>query len=379
MNIEICYMVKQGTGGHSHRPTASETASVVQMFACHGITLNILIGNSIPEVTVMPLNPNDSNDFFDFNNGITSFAYLKNTYFVHANDPGWHHCIFGHQYANADGTASGSSGLAETPGDDLVVTLGSFAGQIGTPFDRAATLAHEFGHNLGLEHGAFGPFQPNKPSSMSYFYQLTGIRTQLVSSGLSKAAALFKEMDYSEGTMCTLNETALDETLGTRMASVDWNCSGSIAGVVTAAIDAAGSLCPAVSGTLFTLPDVNEWSVIHDPTQSAASKELVRTRISRCITAEDANRVALASLAVQPVPTNEPCVQGRMVYVEAIGSPNPNGNCSVPYNTPGQAQLAIPNGSYLFLSPGNYHEGGPITYNKPMTLFSNVGAATISP
>jgi len=33
---------------------------------------------------------------------------------------------------------SGSSGLAETGGDDLIVTLGTFTGQIGTPFDRAS-------------------------------------------------------------------------------------------------------------------------------------------------------------------------------------------------------------------------------------------------
>ena len=110
MNIEICYMVQRGAGGHSHQPTASEIASVVQMFACHGRTLNIVIGSSIPEVAVMPLNPANPNDFFDFDNGSTSFAYLKRTYFVHANDPGWHHCIFGHSYPS---TPPGSSGLAE--------------------------------------------------------------------------------------------------------------------------------------------------------------------------------------------------------------------------------------------------------------------------
>lgn len=379
MNIEICYMVQGGAGGHSHRPTTSEIASVVQMFACHGRTLNIVISNSIPEVAVMPLNPNNSNDFFDFNNGSTSFAYLKSIYFIHANDAGWHHCIFGHQYADPNGSASGSSGLAERPGDDLVVTLGSFAGQIGTPFDRAATLAHEFGHNLGLVHAPYGPFQPNKPSTMSYFYQLSGVRTQLTSSGLSSAAALFKEMDYSEGTMCTLNQTALNETLGTRMSSVDWNCNGSIGGVVTTVIDAAASWCPAVSGTLFTLPDVNEWAVIHDPTQGLAPEELIQAPISKCITAVEAELVAIASPTVQPVPTNEPCVQGRMIYVEPIGFPNPNGNCAAPYNTPGQAQPAIPDSSYLFLSPGSYHEGGQVTYRKPMTIFSNVGIATVSP
>lgn len=166
-------MFRGGGDLHSHRPNASEIAAVVQMFACHGITLNVVIGRGIPEVEVMPLNPDPNGSFFDYDNGSTSFAYLKRTYFAHANDPGWHHCIFRHEYAQADGTASGSSGLGETPGDDFVVTLGGFAGQVGTPWDRAATLAHEFGHNLGLGHGAFGAYPPNMPSIMSYFYQLS--------------------------------------------------------------------------------------------------------------------------------------------------------------------------------------------------------------
>ena len=69
-----------------------------------------------------------------------------------------HYCIFGHDHEGANCQVTGNSGLAETPGNDLVVTLGQFTNQVGTPFDRAATLAHEFGHNLGLTHcGANDP------------------------------------------------------------------------------------------------------------------------------------------------------------------------------------------------------------------------------
>jgi hypothetical protein len=380
MNIEICYMIKFGAGAHSHLPSASERAAVIQMFACHGITLNIQVTNPIFEIDVMPRDPNSPNIFFDYDNGSTSFAYLKQTYFIHANDPGWHHCIFGHQYANTDGSASTSSGLGEEPGDDFVVTLGSFADQIGTPWDRAATLAHEFGHNLGLEHGTAQAFQPNKPSIMSYFYQLSGVQTKLIAAGLSTSVtSLFKEMDYSQGTMCTLNESALDETIGTRMASVDWDCDAAIGGIVTNTIDGAASWCPVNVTIRRALVDVNEWLVLHDPTMSQRPEELTNMPVSVGITSEEARVAAAAIPYGQPAPVIENCVQPRMIYVESANYPSPNGDCKAPYNTPGQAQSQIPDGSNLFLFPGTYHEGGPVTYTKPMTIFSNVGAATIAP
>ena len=48
MNIEIDYMDSTPTGGHSHGPQPDEIAAVVQMFACHGITLNIVVDQAIP-------------------------------------------------------------------------------------------------------------------------------------------------------------------------------------------------------------------------------------------------------------------------------------------------------------------------------------------
>ncbi|MEN1678277.1 MAG: hypothetical protein AAGJ46_01695 [Planctomycetota bacterium] len=50
-------------------------------------------------------------------------------------------------------SGGGSSGLANTPGDNAIVTLGAFAPAGGTPLEQASTFMHEFGHNLGLTHG----------------------------------------------------------------------------------------------------------------------------------------------------------------------------------------------------------------------------------
>jgi hypothetical protein len=380
-NVEIDYMVDTSPGGHSHKPSDAEIAAAIQMFACHGFTLNAVVDQAIPHVNVLPLNPVDTN-LFDFDNGSTSYLYLKNTYFGHRGQSGWHYCIFGHNYAaDTSGTASGSSGLAETPGDDLVVTLGSFSGQIGTPWDRAASFAHEFGHNLGLAHGVNEPFQPNKPSIMSYFYQLGGVRTRLICRGLSTAeTSLFKELDYSSGTMCTLFEPLLDERFGTRMAPVDWNCNGVIdSSLVSASIDAAGTWCGASIANLDLLPDVDEWSIIHDPTLFASPEQLVNMPVCKCITAQQAEIMAAAFPCSQPTPASEGCIQARMIYLHFPGNADADGTCSKPYGTPAQVQLIAPAGSHLFLDPGDYHEGRPVTYNKPVTIFANVGAATISP
>lgn len=47
LNIEIDSMVLAGPGGHSHQPQAAEIAAIVQMFACHNITLNIVVDDAL--------------------------------------------------------------------------------------------------------------------------------------------------------------------------------------------------------------------------------------------------------------------------------------------------------------------------------------------
>ena len=153
--IEIDYMVDTSPGGHSHMPTQQELDAVIEMFACQGHTLIIELSDAIPHHDVLRRNP-DNDALFSYDGEDASFGSLKAEYFDHAGEGGWHYCIFGHQYEGIDDDGnyfdSGSSGIAELNGDDLLVTMGTFTGQIGTSFDRASTLAHEFGHNLGLTH-----------------------------------------------------------------------------------------------------------------------------------------------------------------------------------------------------------------------------------
>src|SRR5262245_8346012 len=244
--IEIDYMVG---AGHSHMPSTTVINAVVQMFACQGHTLIIEVDDVLPHYQVLQAPPEDCNgppwgDFFAYAGETASFGALKALFFDHSHADGWHYCIFAHQYESYDGglgqcVPSGSSGLAEVPGWNFIVSLGGFVNGVGTEFDRAATLAHEFGHNLGLSHCTTanceddpddpswtGPLMPNLASVMSYRYQLAGVRANMLFRHLAPEQALLKNIDYSQGRMCPLNENSLDEFLGTDMTWNDWNCSG---------------------------------------------------------------------------------------------------------------------------------------------------------
>lgn len=388
MNIEIDYMVETGANAHSHMPQPDEVAAVVQMFACHGITLNIVVDQAIPHSDVLWQDP-ATGELFNYSGVTNSFGYLRDRYFGHRGQPGWHYCIFGHNYSGniTNQAPTSSSGHGDLPGTNFMVTLGSFDSQIGTPFDRAATLAHEFGHTLGLVHGAVGFNQPNKPSIMSYFYQLNGVRSALIAHGLTTTeASLFKEIDYSEGGMCTLNEAALNEGFGSGMVSVDWNCDGKISGVVSACIDAAGNWCGVTNADRNILPDMNEWANLQDVTwfsaaSMAANAQFPPTVVS-CITAEESRRYqkAVGPKALQPPLTLEPCVSAKMLYLTPNTVAGGDGRCVNPFTGFGLAQSAATDGSHLFCLPGTYTlDAGPLVLNKPMTIFCNIGSATIKP
>jgi len=92
--------------------------------------------------------------------------------------PGWHqkqqafhYVLFVHD--NKDNP--GSSGSAEVFGDDIMISLGTFDGQIGSPSQQSGTLMHELGHNLNLHHGGAWNNEenckPNYLSIMSYSKQ----------------------------------------------------------------------------------------------------------------------------------------------------------------------------------------------------------------
>ncbi len=111
----------------------------------------------------------------------------------------YHRMIAGHGYSGG-----GSSGLSrDIPASDFIETLGLFPSNPGTDAQRAGTIMHELGHNLGLRHGGVDHenYKPNHLSIMSYHNQLDWL--------LHKDGA---KLDYERFDLHDLDETALNET-----------------------------------------------------------------------------------------------------------------------------------------------------------------------
>jgi len=386
--IEIDYMGDPAQTFHSHMPRPAEIAAVVQMFACQGHTLIVDVDDVLPHYDVLQLDPNNPNNFFGYSGEPDSYGALKAGYYDHAGQSGWHYCIFGHRYETTDSegvyVVSGSSGLGEVLGDDFVVTLGGFIDGLGSPFDRAGTLAHEFGHNLGLSHCGTGDCSfdgsgmPNLPSIMSYSYQIQGVRAGMVCTGLvpTEVAGLFKNLDYSGGRMCSLWEALLDEPLGTTMAGVDWDCDGNVAGFVGQDLSEGGPGWCDDAGYLGVIADLDEWASIQDVTAFKSAAALDLLPMSTCISAEEVEAMRASKAdCPQPAMSTESCVSAKALYITAGASPTgADGRCQSPYPSVAAANLVATDGSALFLRPGSYDESGVLTLSTPMWVYGVKGA-----
>jgi hypothetical protein len=185
---------------HSHKPLPGVTDAVKNAFKnapvsnpdnINGINLHIDVSNSVPH-----------EDTTTFSNapqvGGSDFDRIKANNFDTNRRFAYHYCLFAH---NRPGTTS--SGIAELPGNDFMVTLGSWDNGVGTAQQQEGTLMHEFGHNLNLHHGGGDDidYKPNYLSIMSYTFQMFGIPST-------------NRLDYSGNVLPTLDENHLDETVG---------------------------------------------------------------------------------------------------------------------------------------------------------------------
>jgi hypothetical protein len=189
----------------------------------------------------------------------------KNQFMNLTRRPIFHYMLFG-DTQNDNGSAS-SSGLAELVGNDLLITMGNWgfctcdAKAIDLLINQqAATIMHELGHNLGLQHGGDTDtnYKPNYWSVMNYLYQLNGLDpdassitayqrwllekgdpTRLGVSDLvgspNKAQGQFV-INYSSGTSADLDENKLLESNNVGRGNADntsyadWDLSFSLTG-----------------------------------------------------------------------------------------------------------------------------------------------------
>jgi len=173
----------------------------------------------------------------------------------------FHYALFASS-RNADGSA-GSSGVAKVFGNDLIISLGNYNFTPDTPAGlnwminvQAGTLMHEFGHNLGLQHGGEDDInnKPNYYSVMNYLHQWFGLsRTP---DTINAAERYYMErgwkgrtapctiienspcgddfyMDYSDGSSAPLDENQLSEAANIGRGAVDgayadWDDNGAL-------------------------------------------------------------------------------------------------------------------------------------------------------
>jgi hypothetical protein len=176
----------------TQRPSDAALSYVVQKFKLGGYELHIQLDPEMEQsgiyfdTTTIPGGVGDS--------GVDTFFGLKNAYFgtkderncnpanppapytscsgstgyIHdilsAKREAFHYALFIHSQAGN----TGSSGRGEILGNDMIISLGSWPTGAASPPNGAgtdaqveATLMHELGHNLNLNHG--GPFNINNP------------------------------------------------------------------------------------------------------------------------------------------------------------------------------------------------------------------------
>jgi len=198
----------------------------------------------------------------------------------------FHYAIFGYTL-NSNGSGNGSSGIAETPGNDFIVSMGNWGLSTSSEQNlnflinaQAGTLMHELGHNLGLQHGGDSDIQykPNYFSVMNYLYQFYGLVGSPNSSNAYTRWRMAKGdgtpslcslpnspcgspsqfiIDFSDGTSLPLNEWSIFESNNIGRGSsagsfADWNMNG-VLNSNALSLDLNGD------GQYSILTDYNDW------------------------------------------------------------------------------------------------------------------------
>lgn len=237
-------------GAHSHRPTATaingheaafanaptanpDGTTGIDVISDYGQGGAFTGGNQIADADGVIAGGVFGADYTSYK--AANFAANRNDYF--------HYVLMPHRY----NTNSSSSGQATIYGDDLIVSLYCF----GSDGNVRNTIMHELGHNLNLRHGGYVDtnYKPNYNSVMNYAYQFSGVDTNCTPPGDGL-------LDYSRGTRITLNESSLNENLGTCGAGFPWDWNGNSTIQSNVAFDVN------TDGLFSVLADFNDWANI---------------------------------------------------------------------------------------------------------------------
>lgn len=151
----------------------------------------------------------------------SDFLGIKASNFNSNREGVFHYCVSAHSFNSA-----GNSGVAELPGNDLIISLQLYGTENAANQNIIAnTFVHELGHNFGLRHGGSGhtpTYKPNFNSVMNYRYQFSGVDTNGDAVGDNVC-------NYSHGQYISINENSVYENMGVNgTTGIDWNLNGSI-------------------------------------------------------------------------------------------------------------------------------------------------------
>jgi hypothetical protein len=270
--VEMDWFDDNIDGAHSHRPSDVSVQMFVDAFAVApvynpdptfptGIELIVDYGQEAGEpdgvLTGGNLIPGGDTEV----EWVTEFDEYMEAHFASNRSGYFRYGIHAHRHS----FNPNSSGIAEQPGDEFMVTLQSSLSDSNV----SKTMMHEFGHNLGLGHGGFEEkqYKPNYNSIMNYRYQFAGVDADCDAYGDGV-------LDYSDGTLPELDENYLAELDGVCGAScdppcpIDWNFDEVVSAEVAYNINCTAGMTapcgnhpePACDATCDLLQDHDDWA-----------------------------------------------------------------------------------------------------------------------
>lgn len=304
--VEIDYFDCNQAGGdctagdaHSHRPMDAALQTVVEAFANapvsnpeggNGINLWIVVDEALAHQQNCDLDAPCFDPIKNDRLGPAGESAVR----VTARQLVFHYNLWVHMKAATNGSsgeADGGCDGGDVPkwGDDFVVSLGNFSGNVGTQDNQTGTFMHELGHNLGLCHGGGDDIncKPNYLSVMSYTFALNGLppsttfdysRAALPGAGSLVENDLDETLGIEDGTLQTfhgppIDINGIDEngdgdltddwSLGAGSGSIDWNLDGQIDTDVASDINNLEIGGCGSSADPQTLVGLDDWSSLH--------------------------------------------------------------------------------------------------------------------
>ena len=324
-NLDAC-------AAHSHRPSATALARVTAMFEAKGIKAihdygqgGLFTGGNLIA---------DADGVIVGGVNEAEFQARKNANFA-ANRHGYFHYVLNpHRY----NTNSGSSGQAELPGDDLIVSLQCFLSDQNV----ANTIVHELGHNLLLRHGGNenDNYKPNYNSVMNYRYQFPGVDgsdCNVNGNGI---------LDYSTGSRITLNENSLNEFNGVcgPGSPVNWNGGDLSTSVAFITRNYGSNNCGGQAGCTVldaSVGDFNDWGNLVYTGLTDADGALAEKEVISCLEV-DAQPPPIPPVArLGPEPPRTATASVRSAAARGIGDARqPNGDDTAPASQTRQPRAA---------------------------------------